>query len=79
MRCSQTAVAVATASLELTEELEWLRQDNAALGQALQEEKAKQPVPAPAHTPDTPERDFTADLKSRLVGRFRYLTGRISD
>lgn len=73
MRCSQTAVAVATASSELTEELERLRRDNATLEQALQEEKAKQPVPAPAPMPDTP------DLKSRLVGRFRYLTGRISD
>ena len=50
---------------QLTEELERLRQERATLEQALQEEKAKQPViQAPAPTPDTSE------FESRLVSRF---------
>jgi hypothetical protein len=51
----------------LAEELERLRQEKVTLEQALQEEKAKPPVQAPA--PDT------SDLESRLVGCFSYLTG----
>ena len=72
LKASSTASATAehqppAASSELpqlTEELERLRQEKATLEQALQEEKAKQPVQAPAPTPDTSE------LESRLVGRF---------
>ncbi|KAI9435095.1 hypothetical protein H4582DRAFT_2080017 [Lactarius indigo] len=45
----------------LAEELERLRQEKAALEQALQEEKAKEPVQVPAPPPDTSE------LESRLV------------
>ncbi|KAH9056279.1 hypothetical protein EDB87DRAFT_1637584 [Lactarius vividus] len=50
-----------TPSEPLTEELERLRQEKAALEQALQEEKAKEPVQAPAPMPDTSE------LESRLT------------
>ena len=46
----------------LAQELEQLRQEKAALEQALQEEQEKQPVQVPAPTPDT------SDLESRLVG-----------
>lgn len=58
----------AASSAPLAEELERVRQEKAALEQALQEEKAKQPVQAPAPTPDT------SDLESRLVGCFSYFT-----
>jgi chaperonin cofactor prefoldin len=57
----------ASSEQPLTEELERLRQEKATLEQALQEEKAKQPVQAAAPTPDT------SDLESRLVSCFGYI------
>jgi hypothetical protein len=57
----------ASSEQPLAEELERLRQEKATLEQALQEEKAKPPVQAPA--PDT------SDLESRLVSCFSYLIG----
>ncbi|KAH9169938.1 hypothetical protein EDB89DRAFT_1980725 [Lactarius sanguifluus] len=60
LKTAATTEPAPTSSEPLTEELERLRQEKAALEQALQEEKAKEPVQAPAPTPDTSE------LESRL-------------
>ena len=57
-------------SSEPLAELKRLRQEKAALEQALQEEKAKRPVQAPA---------LTSDLESRPVGCFGYLTDAFYD
>lgn len=67
----KTTAATAEPQPLLTEELERLRQEKATLEQALQEEKAKQPVQAPAPTPDT------SDLESRLVGCFSLYNRRV--
>ncbi|KAH8980106.1 hypothetical protein EDB92DRAFT_1901586 [Lactarius akahatsu] len=61
LKAAATTEPAPTSSEPLTEELERLRQEKAALEQALQEEKAKEPVQAPAPTPDTSE------LESRLA------------
>src|SRR6266404_6711669 len=58
-----------------TEELERLRQEKIALEQALEEEKAKQPVQAPTPTP-APD---TSELESRLVNCFCYHIRTYSD
>lgn len=61
LKATATAEPPASSEQPLAEELERMRQEKTALEQALQEEKAKQLVQAPAPTPDT------SDLESRLT------------